>query len=233
MSLQNTEMFDRIAKKYGIVNTIFSFGLDKYFRNSAAKIAIRENSSCTVLDTATGTGDFLLALIKRSLEINTRISITGIDLSSKMLEIAKKKLSKFRDVKLYVMDATMTSFTDSSFDIITNSMALRNFDSKADFFKESFRLLRPGGRLIILDTVAPEGLLNKIFFDFYFKVIKFEGSLIDKKAYTFMVESILKQKLSDVIDECISAGFKINSTKHLFTGIAVVIEAVKPLTILT
>ncbi len=228
MSFQNTEMFNKIAKKYELANTIFSLGFDKYFRNSAAKIAIKENSSYAMLDTATGTGDFLLASLKRSFKVNTKLSVIGIDLSGNMLEIAKKRLSKFGKVQLYVADATKTSFADSSFDLITNSMALRNFDSKASFFNESFRLLKPSGRLIVLDTVAPEKQPSKAFFNFYFKVIKFEGSLIDKKAYTFMVESIISQKRSDVINECRNAGFKISNIINLPTDIAIVIEAIKP-----
>ncbi|BCS91150.1 MAG: demethylmenaquinone methyltransferase [Candidatus Micrarchaeota archaeon] len=220
-------MFNRIADRYEIANTIFSFGLDKYFRAKAAEIAIKPNEIYKILDTATGTGNLITELLRRAYSVNSKIEIYAIDQSSKMLNVARRRFNGLSNVHIYRMDALHTSFKDESFDLITNSMALRNFDDRLSFLKESYRLLKRKGRLVILDTAIPDSLACRIFFEIYSRLILLEGYFIDKDAYKFMIDSIRRQRRDEVLELCYKAGFSKCNIMNLFSEIPFIIEAFK------
>lgn len=227
MSKENTEIFNEIAPEYEEVNDIFSFGIDRIWRRQAAKSAIIEKNNYSLLDIATGTGDFAFDVIAISRKYDKNIDITGIDLSEGMLAIARKRANE-KNIKITFEtgDAMELQYDDNTFDVVTNSMALRNFDSKEKFFAEAYRVLKKGGKLVLADTACPVRIYEKAGFYLYSRIILFEGSIINK-GYSFMVNSILKSNRNQIQAICNDSGFKCISMKNLFTGIPFLLTAIK------
>lgn len=228
MSVANKKMFDSIALKYDRINTLFSFGIDKFWRRSAVILAMAPKSKYNLLDIATGTGDLAFGIWEMAKKQNKDIKIIGIDQSTEMLKIAIKK-AKAKKIKINfeLGDALSLKYPDNSFEVVTNSMALRNFDDKKKFFSEAYRVLKPGGELILVDTAKPCGILSKAFFGLYFKLLTFEGAFINRSAYSFMVNSIMKSDRMEIKLICKRAGFSNVKIKNLFTGLPFVLTARK------
>ncbi len=228
MSKENTEIFDQIADKYDRINHIFSLGIDNIWRWQAAKSAIIDRKSYSLLDIATGTGDLVFNIAEIAKKRNKNIDITGIDLSSKMLRVAKKRAEeKNMKIKFEIGDAMKLKYKNNTFDVVSNSMALRNFDSVENFFAEAYRVLKTGGKLILADTAYPTKIYSKVGFYLYSRIILMEGSIVNKKGYSFMVNSILKSDRDKVKRICSDSGFKCISMRDMFTGIPFLLTAYK------
>ncbi len=227
MSKEDIEIFNEIAPEYEEVNDFFSFGIDRIWRRQAAKYAILDIKTYSLLDVATGTGDFAFDIMSLAKISNKNIEITGIDLSNRMLDIAKKHAEeKNFKIDFEIGDAMQLQYDDNTFDVVTNSMALRNFDSREKFFLEAFRVLKPGGKLVLADTARPVRFPIKIGFYLYSRILLFEGSIINK-GYSFMVNSILKSDRNKIKSICNDTGFKNIFMKNLFTGIPFLLTAIK------
>ncbi len=175
------KMFSSIAEKYDLLNTILSLNRDKSWRKFVAKLCIGE-----CLDIATGTGE----LAFECLEYCNRV--VGLDISEKMLKIAKEKSRKRNKTVTYVLGvAEKLPFKDKSFDCTTMAFALRNVSSIEDSIREMVRVSRK--KVIILEFSKPR---NRIIREFYFKVysrfIPIIGGLIskNKEAYEYLPNSI-------------------------------------------
>jgi len=159
-------MFDRICRHYDLFNRISSFGLDKSWRQKLA-LALKDEKELRVLDIACGTGDVLLSLFKNGCDIS---KAAGIDISAKMLEIAKGKLSGYK-TDLKVCDVADISFPDNEFDVVTCAFGIRNFSDLQAGLNEMFRVLKPAGKLLILEFSIPQNCLLRALFLFYIKYI--------------------------------------------------------------
>ncbi len=210
---QIKEMFNNIAPNYDFLNHFLSFGMDFYWRKKAVKMI--KNNPKKILDIATGTADF--AIIASKIK---KASITGIDISNKMIEIGKKKIEKKgleQKIKLQLADSENLPFPSNSFDAITVGFGVRNFENLNEGLSEIKRVLRPGGYLVILEPSTPELFPMKQLHKLYFKIIlPFIGKLIskDKKAYEYLpksVEAFPKKKI--FIDILKKIGLK--SCKHI------------------
>ena len=192
-------MFDSIAKDYDSLNHIMSLSIDKIWRRKAIKKIKDAGEAPRVLDVACGTGDFSIAIAKALGKGN----VIGVDISKEMLEVMRGKVlkNKLEDVvKQEVGDGEDLRFEDSSFDRVVNAFGIRNFENREKGLKEALRVLKPGGRLVILELSRPENKIIRWFYDLYF----------------LRILPIIGGKVSGDKDELRRAGF-VNVAHKAFT----------------
>ena len=218
---QVATMFDNIAHKYDFLNHFLSLGIDKLWRKKSVKLLLNRPSS-TILDIATGTGDFALEALKLNPE-----KIIGVDISTGMLEVGNKKIIKKglqNKIELLKGDAENLSFNDNYFDAITVGFGVRNFENLEKGLIEMHRVLKPNGTAIILEFSKPEKFPIKNLYNFYFKYIlpglgKFFSK--DNSAYTYLPESVEEFPHGDrfikILEKC---NYKNCRTINLTFGIA-------------
>lgn len=214
------EMFDNIAQRYDFLNHLLSAGIDKGWRKSAMNV-LRTISPKMVLDVATGTGDFALATHK-ALHPH---KIVGVDISNGMLAVGQRKIQEkelMPQVELVYGDSEHLEFEDHTFDAITCAFGVRNFGDLPRGLSEMARVMKPGGKCVILEFGKPRGFIGPIF-QFYFKAIlpnigRFFSK--DPRAYTYLPESVKhfpdRKKFTEIMDK---AGFINTSWKALTFGI--------------
>ncbi|HWR99904.1 MAG TPA: bifunctional demethylmenaquinone methyltransferase/2-methoxy-6-polyprenyl-1,4-benzoquinol methylase UbiE [Prolixibacteraceae bacterium] len=187
---QIATMFDRIAPKYDFLNHTLSFGIDKIWRRKAIRL-ISGNSPETILDVATGTGDFAIAALKSGAS-----KITGIDISKEMVAVGREKIRKLGlegQIELLTGDSEAIKFRDNSFDAVTVAFGVRNFENLGHGLDELFRVLKPGGTLCVLEFSKPRQPLIKFGYNFYSRnLMPWIGRMIsgDPAAYTYLPESV-------------------------------------------
>ena len=210
---QVTKMFDNIAGSYDFLNHTLSLGMDNIWR----KIAIKKlsNNPATILDIATGTGDFAISASKY-----TNATITGIDISQGMLDVGVEKINKkgLTDrIKLQLADSENLPFQDNSYDAITAGFGVRNFEDLNKGLSEMYRTLKPRGILVILEPSEPTHFPLKQFYKLYFHhILPFIGGLIskDKNAYTYLPDSVSAfPSGNNFLTELVKVGFK--ECKHI------------------
>lgn len=180
-------MFDEIAPRYDLLNRLLSFRRDVYWRKKAISL-MEIDKSMRVLDLACGTGDMILEL-KRNIK---DVDVVGGDFSKNMLFIARKKGIH---EPLVGADAHFLPFRSSSFDRIMIAFGFRNVVDKIKGLKEFHRILKPGGRLCILEFSHPEGVIfSKIYKLYFTKILPFVGGIIsgNRKAYEYLPDSVYK-----------------------------------------
>jgi demethylmenaquinone methyltransferase/2-methoxy-6-polyprenyl-1,4-benzoquinol methylase len=178
-------MFDRIASIYDRMNSVMTAGMHHRWRERAADLAaVRGGDSA--LDVATGTGDLALALARRTGEAG---SVTGSDFSERMLELARRKSSR---VRFETGDALALPYADDSFDAATVGFGARNFADLERGLSEMARVVRPGGRVVVLEITSPERPPLSWFFRLWFdRVVPAIGRLVgDPTAYSYLPSSV-------------------------------------------
>lgn len=182
------KMFDAISPTYDRVNQLMTLGLDRKWRKGVAKY-VPKKTSLSLLDCATGTADQILALLKAAPQIHKAV---GIDLSKEMLRIGREKvsLSPYQD-KITLLEASALSlpFEEPQFDLVTMSFGIRNVTNPALCLREMKRVLKPGGRLLILETSLPKNLLlQKLHLLYIHKILPSIGGRISKRksAYEYL-----------------------------------------------
>ena len=174
---ETTSLFDKIAKHYDSLNTFFSFGMDKLWRK---KLAEQIRGSQFVLDIATGTGEVAIETVGK-----LDASVIGIDPSAQMLGIAKTKCGtlKYRDkIALVQGFAEDLPFRNGSFDAITIAFGIRNTVDPLRSLNEMNRVLKPGGKVAILEFTIPKNVIFAPVYLFYFKkFLPFIGSFFGSR----------------------------------------------------
>lgn len=184
---QVERMFDGIAHSYDLLNHTLSLGIDRRWRKAAIE-SLLPYSPCKVLDVATGTGDFAL-LTARTLP---GAAVTGVDLSEGMLAVGRKKIKEAgleNRIALRKEDCLRLSFADNSFDALTVAYGVRNFENLDAGLREMCRVLRPGGRLVIVELTSPVRFPMKQLFWLYSHVLMpAVGKIVshDSSAYTYL-----------------------------------------------
>lgn len=187
---QVATMFNHIAGRYDFMNRFLSMGIDKGWRRRAIK-ELEGRSIDQLLDVATGTGDFAL----QALTLNPG-HITGIDISEGMLEVGRRKIAANNlqeKITLQVGDSENILFADNSFDAVTVAFGVRNFQELDRGLAEIFRVLKPGGKLVILEFSKPKKFPVKQFYGFYFKyILPLWGKLLggSSSAYSYLPASV-------------------------------------------
>lgn len=187
---QVAQMFNQIAGKYDFLNHFLSAGIDRSWRRKAID-ELKEVKPTRILDVATGTGD----LAFEALRLKPR-KITGVDISEGMLAIAREKAQKRKLEELVHFrkaDSEKLPFSDNSFDAVTVGFGVRNFEHLEKGLAAMFRVLRPGGKLVVLEFSRPRAFPVKQLYGFYsFKILPFFGRLFsrDKDAYAYLPASV-------------------------------------------
>lgn len=188
---QVEEMFDNIAPAYDFMNRAMTLGIDRSWRRKVVRTAAAAVPRA-ILDVATGTGDLAIQLARAIPTAN----VTGIDLSEGMLAVGRRKVDDagLSDrVSLIQGDCLSLPFPDGSFDIVTAAFGVRNFEHLDKGYAEMARVLRPGGKLIVLELSVPSSPLVRPFYRLYTRgVIPMLGRLVssDSRAYSYLPESI-------------------------------------------
>ena len=188
------EMFDGIANDYDRLNHIMSLGIDRSWRRRALKEIVREDAVQEILDIACGTGDFSIAIAKT---MGPDSHVTGVDISEGMLAVMREKLEAEGlegRVGCGQGDSEAMSFADASFDRATIAFGIRNFEHREKALKEILRVLKPGGKLVILELSVPSNPVIRWFYKLYFTgILPLIGGRIsgDKAAYRYLPASVL------------------------------------------
>lgn len=223
------EMFDNIAPTYDTLNHRLSWDIDKGWRKKAIRQLLLFQPK-TILDIATGTGDFAILSAK---ELRPQRMI-GIDISEGMMKIGQKKVEAEglqHIVSFKKDDCTHLSFDDNSFDAVTAAFGIRNFQNLDQGLSEMYRVLRPNGHLSIVELTTPVSFPMKQLFKLYsHTILPVYGKLIsrDTSAYSYLTKTIEAFPQGEVmLDILRKAGFKNASFKRLTFGICTMYFATK------
>ncbi len=188
---QVAEMFDSIAYRYDFLNRFLSAGIDITWRKKAIK-QLKKNAPKKVLDVATGTADVALM----TYDILKPEKIVGIDISDGMLDLGIKKIADkgLSDIiTLYQGDSERIQFNDNEFDAITVAFGVRNFQNLVAGLTEMRRVLKPGGKLVVLEFSKPKSVGFKSLYNLYMNVIAPSfGKMFakNKDAYQYLNDSV-------------------------------------------
>lgn len=222
------QMFNNISARYDFLNHFLSLGIDHSWRRKAVN-TLREIQPKRILDLATGTGDFAIALLKLN-----PTQIIGMDISSGMLEVGKNKM-KTKNVShiidMQLGDSENMPFEDGYFDAITVGFGVRNYENLEKGLTEMLRVTRSGGKIVILEFSKPKRFPIKQAFAFYSRfIIPFFGKRIskDEKAYAYLPESVAAFPEGKAFTDILSKlGYKQVESTLVSGGIATIYSGIK------
>ncbi|MBQ3787372.1 MAG: bifunctional demethylmenaquinone methyltransferase/2-methoxy-6-polyprenyl-1,4-benzoquinol methylase UbiE [Bacteroidales bacterium] len=205
--------FDKIARDYDRMNRLMTLGMDCRWRKRAVR-----GLKGDVLDVACGTGDMVVELLRTRHAAS--LQVTGVDLSEEMLAIAKRKAPQ---AEYRLADAEHLPFGDASFDAVTCAFGVRNFVHLEQGLKEMVRVLKPGGRMAILELATPDSPFIRFFYNIYTRrIIPWLGSRIagNREAYTYLPSSIERfPKGTAMVDKLKAAGGREVKQRKLTFGV--------------
>ncbi len=219
--IQVRRMFDAIAGKYDLLNHTLSFGFDKGWRRKGIAF-LRPFAPKQILDIATGTGDLAISM-QRTLAADR---IIGADISEGMMQVGREKVAKAglqSHIFFEQQDCTALTYEENSFDAVTAAFGVRNFEHIEQGLSEMYRVLKPGGHLMILELSMPEHFPMKQLYSIYSKVvIPYIGRFIskEKEAYSYLPASIKVVPQGKVMEDLLSrVGFKEAKARTFTFGI--------------
>lgn len=218
------QMFGAIAPRYDFLNRLLSFGIDRRWRTKAVRL-LKYREGSRILDVATGTGDVALEIALRTPD---SVKITGADFCREMIELGVVKVaaSPFAGrIDLKVAPCEDLPFANDTFDSITIAFGIRNVVDRKLGLAEMWRVLRPGGRMIILEFSTPRSLLFRQLYYFYFRrLLPVVGGLFSRyNAYKYLPDSVLEFPSQEEFSRMIAeAGFRNLHLHELTFGIATI-----------
>ncbi len=218
---QVAEMFNNISKKYDFLNHFLSLGIDILWRKQAIRM-LKKDKPKYILDIATGTGDFAIEALSLKPE-----KIIGVDISEGMLSVGREKMKRKgldNIIDLQLGDSEKLLFDDNTFDSVIVSFGVRNFENLEKGILDMNRVLKPGGKAVILEFSKPTKFPFKQIYNFYFRAILPKiGKLVskDNAAYTYLPESVEAfpdgERFLEVLK---NAGFKNTKCRSLTFGVS-------------
>ena len=222
------EMFDNISARYDFLNHFLSLGIDKIWRRKAIN-QLRSTPVKKLIDIATGTGDFAIAAIKLNPE-----EVIGLDISAGMLAVGEQKMIKNKVdsiIKMQLGDSENIPYDSNYFDALTVGFGVRNFENLELGLAEMLRVLKPGGKAVILEFSKPKRFPIKQIFGFYSRYfIPFFGKRISKdaQAYSYLPESVAAfPEGKDFEDILRKIGYKNIESTLVSGGIATIYAGIK------
>lgn len=217
-------MFAGIAGRYDLANHLLSGGIDFYWRRVLTR-KVKAFGPKDVVDLATGSGDVAFKLRDR---LGPEVLVTGLDFCEPMLDEAREKQQKkalYRDLSFDFGDCMALPLPDSSVDAVTISFGVRNFEDRQKGLREILRILRPGGRLYVLEFSQPDRWFRPIYY-FYLKyILPWVAALAtgDKSAYDYLAGTIENFPTKEALAEQLKlAGFdKVDATGLTFSIVAI------------
>ncbi len=226
---QVEQMFDSIAHSYDLLNHLLSMGIDKHWRRAAIN-SLKPFAPRKMLDVATGTGDFAI-MSARELKPDT---LLGVDLSEGMMRVAREKVKKAgleQIISFQQEDCLKLSFPDDTFDALTVAYGIRNFEDLDRGLQEMHRVLKPSGRLVIIELTSPQRFPMKQLFWLYSHVLMpLVGKIVsrDSKAYTYLPATMEAFPQGEVMTEILKkAGFSDIRFKRFTFGLSTLYTAAK------
>jgi demethylmenaquinone methyltransferase/2-methoxy-6-polyprenyl-1,4-benzoquinol methylase len=225
---QVEQMFDSIAPRYDFLNHFLSLGIDKLWRKKAIQ-SLADSNPKFILDVATGTADLAIAALKLNPE-----KVIGIDISQLMLDVGKKKIRSSNlsnKIELVKGDSEALPYADHTFDAVTVAFGVRNFENLDKGLSELYRVLKPGGKLAVLEFSKPRAFpFKQLYYLYFHQILPLWGKWISKNqnAYAYLPESV--QHFPDgnaFIDHLTKARFKNNTCKPLTFGICTLYNGLK------
>ena len=231
LNRQVQKMFSDIAPRYDLLNRWLSCGQDQYWRKRAVS-RLSPQTGERFLDIATGTADVALEIIRKAPK--DEVQVVGMDFSEKMLELAQQKIdSQNRAQSIHLKNGSAESlpFEDNYFDGTTTAFGVRNFSDVGQSLREMYRVLKPGGRCVILEFSLPKNSLLNALFRFYFAfLLPKVGRLISRhpSAYTYLPKTVasfpVRREFSSLMQQ---AGFMNVTYKELTFGIVILYTGIK------
>ena len=225
---QVTQMFDKVSSNYDFLNRLLTFGIDVSWRKKVVKMVADQNAK-TILDIATGTGDLAIMLSGTNAD-----KIIGLDISPGMLEVGKKKVEQLNltdKIEMVIGDSENLSYADHTFDAITVGFGVRNFEDLEKGLSEIYRVLKPNGIFVVLETSQPTKFPVKQGFTFYSKyIIPTVGKLFskDKNAYDYLPESAAAFPYGEEFNNILlKTGFNTSKVYPQTFGISTIYQAFK------
>ncbi|HNS12895.1 MAG TPA: bifunctional demethylmenaquinone methyltransferase/2-methoxy-6-polyprenyl-1,4-benzoquinol methylase UbiE [Bacteroidia bacterium] len=225
---QVAKMFNSIAWRYDFLNHFLSFGIDRYWRRKTISM-LKKHQPQLILDVASGTADLAIA----ALRLNP-LKVFGIDISEDMLKIGREKIRKKNlqhKIELLESDSEKLIFEDNKFDAVTVGFGVRNFEHLEIGLSEMLRVLKPGGKVVILEFSKPKSAFIKSLYSFYSsKICPWLGNMISKDpvAYTYLNKSVEAfpegENFATILKQ---TGYKEVAIKTLTFGIATIYTGIK------
>lgn len=220
--------FDEIAHRYDLLNRLLSLRIDQRWRKKLVQ-ELPKGEMYHVLDVATGTADLAIMAARRK-----GCQVTGCDVAEKMMDIGRNKAARIQlnhKVTLVSGAAENLPFESNTFDVAMVAFGVRNFNDLEKGLIEMNRVLKPHGKILVLEFSIPQNRIFKALYLFYFlKVLPFLGGLIsgNRKAYAYLPESVLKFPQGIAFIELLQkAGFTETQYKTLTLGIATLYQGIK------
>ena len=225
------QMFNRIAATYNTLNHILSFGQDFFWRRKLIDCLDKEHK-LRVLDMATGTGDVLISLLRRNLNI---VEVAGLDISENMLALCRRRIIKYNLAdrsSLIHADASSCPFDDETFDVVTMSFGIRNTTDSLTMLREMHRLLKPGGTVLILEFSIPSNrVIRNCYLSYLRRFVPILGRIIsgDNHAYKYLNTSIENfDNVENFLSFMLKTGFSNVHASPLTFGVAYLYQGHKP-----
>ena len=226
---QVEEMFDNISPRYDLLNHLLSLNIDKIWRRKTIN-KLRPYQPKTILDIATGTGDFAIAALKLG-----NVTVTGIDISEGMLNVGREKIKVKKldkQIRFKRADSEDLPFNEGEFDAAIVGFGVRNFENLKKGLSEIQRVLKPGGVFFVLEFSKPVSFPFKQIYMFYFtRILPLIGRMVskDSNAYTYLPESVNEFPDGDRFLAILAdVGFVQNECYRQTFGIASIYKAHKP-----
>ncbi len=216
-------MFDRIAKNYDVANRALSLGMDRSWRRKAVELLKPFSDGC-YLDVGTGTGDLVFEIRRQA----DGATVDGIDPSTEMLTVAKNK-AEGEGIAFFEADATALPMADESYDGIVSGFCFRNIEHRQKALEEVLRVLKPGGKLVILEATYPANALVRLGYRLYRPWVPIVGKMLGGgAAYKYLVDSIEDfPRAGSVVDMFREAGFGQVEYQPLMFGTVSVFQGKK------
>ncbi|MEO8168026.1 MAG: bifunctional demethylmenaquinone methyltransferase/2-methoxy-6-polyprenyl-1,4-benzoquinol methylase UbiE [bacterium] len=221
-------LFDSIAYRYDLLNHLLSGGIDLYWRRKAIG-ELKDTAPKSILDVATGTGDFAIATLRLNPE-----KVVGIDIAEEMLKVGRTKLEKRglgQIISLRTGEAENIQFADGTFDAAIVAFGARNFEHLEKGLSEMHRVIRSGGKVVVLEFSRPRMFpLRQLYFFYFRTILPLVGKSVSKssEAYRYLPDTVMRfPDGEDFLDILRTIGFEGTREKRLTAGIATVYVGTK------